>query len=310
MKFGKIALLSLLTLGSVTLSSCYIDLGFIKIGTKTENDGGGGGNTIIDDKTQNNLISKYYSGLNDNQKGTSLLNALYTLNLSKRKTLTGYSAMGSSSSGKFKFTDFDPNSTIKTVKATIDGISVDVPYGSKVLSFYSGKSTATFNKEHVWPASRLTGGRGNNDLEDDILMPRPTISEENSDRGNSVYVTGMSTSNAGWDPVTAFKNTVGVAQNIRGECARIIFYCMTGDNSLVLNDNTNNSGNNMGKISDLVEWACENPVNDREKRRNLGAQYLQGNRNAFVDHPEYVCKIWGSTNSRTKSACQKANYAY
>ena len=84
---------------------------------------------------------------------------------------------------------------------------------------------------------------------------------------------------------------------------------MTASSSLVLNDETRNDGNNMGKLTDLIKWACENPVNEREKRRNVGGEYLQGNRNAFVDHPEYACKIWGSYNSSTKSACQKANYA-
>ena len=42
---------------------------------------------------------------------------------------------------------------------------------------------------------------------------------------------------------------------------------------------------------------------NREKRRQDGGEYLQGNRNAFVDHPEFACKIWGTYNQATKQVC-------
>ena len=64
----------------------------------------------------------------------------------------------------------------------------------------------------------------------------------------------------------------------------------------------------MGKLSDLLKWNINYPVLDREKTRNEGAEYLQGNRNPFIDHPEYACKIWGNTNSTTKSICDNATY--
>jgi len=286
--------LSLLTLGSITLGGCYADFGFIQIGTKEEtnnntNNQANNNSAPINEEDQKH-INEYYSSINTNAEGTTLLNALKTLNLSKRNSTVGYNAMGTSSTGKYKFTDYDP----ATVKYTSSG----QPYGVKILSFYSGKSTTTFNREHVWPVSR-----GGDKVEDDIFMTRPTITEENSVRGNSCYVTGMNTEFDGWDPVTAFASGVGNYSNIRGECARIVFYCLTAADGLVINDNTSNSKNNMGKITDLVKWACENPVNDRERRRNNGGEFLQGNRNAFVDHPEYVCKIWGNTNSTTKKAC-------
>ena len=296
--------LSILAFSSIVLSGCYLDLGFIKFGEKPEekeqnNEEGGNnqqGGTIAayDETVQAQRILEYYSSIDTALSGDSLLAELRTLNLEKRTSLAGYNTMGSLS-GKVKFTDYDP----ATVKFTSDG----VPYGTKILSFYSGKVATNFNREHVWPKSR-----GGNLVEDDCLMVRPTIEEENSDRGNSVYKTGMASESAGWDPVTAFESSIGVYTSIRGECARIIFYCMTAATGLVLNESTSNNNNNMGVLTDLIEWACENPVNDREKRRNVGSQHVQGNRNAFVDHPEYACKIWGNTNAKTKAACQKANY--
>ena len=59
----------------------------------------------------------------------------------------------------------------------------------------------------------------------------------------------------------------------------------------------------MGRLSDLLKWNLQNSVNYREFHRQSGGQYLQGNRNAFVDHPEYACKIWGNTNDSTRSIC-------
>ena len=240
----------------------------------------------------------YYSTIDINSD--TLLSDLRTLNLKKRTSTISYGSLNS----YFKYTDYDP--------AYVQYDENNQPYANQILSFYSGKSTTSYNKEHVWPNSRGGGSKGNSGspyVENDIYMPRPTISAENSDRGNSSYVEGMCHTSNGWDPVTAFANNIGVYESIRGECARIIFYCMTVNAKLRLVDdaNTDFAGEGgrvtMGKLSDMLRWNLENPVNEREVRRQSGGQYLQGNRNAFVDHPEYACKIWGNTNDATRKIC-------
>ncbi|MDY4819468.1 MAG: Ig-like domain-containing protein [Bacilli bacterium] len=242
----------------------------------------------------------YYSSIDSSSSGDTLLTALRNLNLSRRKSTVGYSAMGTSaSSSAYIYTDYDPS----TVKTDSNG----QPYGTSILSFYSGTSTTSWNREHVWPNSRGGGSKGSTGapyIDADIYMPRPTIAAENSNRGNSEYIEGMSHSSNGWDPVTAFGED-GCYQglNIRGECARIIFYCMTVNANLTLDEGAGSNGTNMGKLSDMLKWNLLYPVNERERNRQEGGQYLQGNRNAFVDHPEYACKIWGNTNSTTKSIC-------
>jgi len=248
-------------------------------------------------------IGDYYKDVTGT--GDTLLTNLRSLNLTKRKSTVGYSGMGTSTSGMFKYTDYDPN--------YVSYDSNGQPYGTRVLSFYSGTSCTSWNREHVWPNSRGggSGGSAGSPYPDaDIYMPRPTISSENSNRGNSAYVTDMAHSSDGWDPVTAF----GVdgcykGKSIRGEAARIIFYCMTVNSKLVLNESVACNGNNMGKLTDLLEWHVDNPINERELNRNNGGQYLQGNRNAFVDHPEYVCQVWGNTNAETKAICSRDPYA-
>ena len=237
-------------------------------------------------------LASYYSSITDSMSGSSLLSALQSLNASKRKKTIGYSAMGTSASSScYVYTDYDPNYT------TTD--SNGQTYGTQVLSFYTKTSSTEWNREHVWPNSHGGGSKGSSTgtlVDSDVYMPRPTISSENSSRGNSYYVEGLNHSSNGWDPKTA-----GYAEWVRGECARIILYCVVANTSLTLNNNTSSSTPDaaMGKMETLIKWHYAYSPSEYEINRNNGGQYLQGNRNPFVDHPEYVSRIWGVSSGPT-----------
>ena len=246
----------------------------------------------------NGDAATYYNGISDSLTGDDLLSALRSLNSSKRKSTVGYDGMGTTPSGQFKYTDYDPN--------TVQYDSNHQPYGTKLISFYSGNSaTSGMNREHVWPNSH-----GGNVIENDIHMPRPTLTAENGSRGNSFYVEGKCSGTAGWDPAM---ESFGV-ESYRGDSARIIFYCMLVDSrlSLIEADSHSTSNNNkdymMGRLSHMVKWHLNYAPLQREMNRNEGAEYLQGNRNPFIDHPEYVCRIWGNANSDTQALCANDPY--
>ena len=249
----------------------------------------------------------YYNSIADDLMGNNLLVALRNLNNSKKGTNVGYSAMGTSPSGFFRYTDYDPD----TVQFDDNG----QPYGTRISSFYTYTSATSWNREHVWPNSHGGGKKGSAGApypDQDIHMPRPTITAENSSRGNSFFVEGMNHSSNGWDPYAA-----GYSELSRGEAARITFYCMTVNANLALSTtntpptggkdpitgNTYSTGNTMGNLETLLKWTVNYEVTQREKNRNEGAEYLQGNRNAFIDHPEYACRIWGDVNDKTRSIC-------
>lgn len=240
----------------------------------------------------------YYQGISTTKTDTALLTELRSLNSLRRKSTVGYDSMGTSASGSFKYTDYNP--------ATVKYDNNNQPYGTKVLSFYSGTSTNGFNREHTWPKSH-----GGNLIEADIHMTRPTISSENGSRGNSFYVEGMCSQSNGWDPA---EEDFG-DETYRGDAARIIFYGCVASSQLSLIDESyhstsnNNRDNLMGKLSDLIKWHLNYAPLQREKNRNEGAEYLQGNRNPFIDHPEYVCRVWGNTNATTKALCANDPYA-
>lgn len=243
-------------------------------------------------------LASYYSSISDSDTGTSLLSKLQSLNSTKRKKTIGYSGIGTDTGGAVIYTDYDLNSTAKD--------SNGQTYGTRVASFYTKTSATSWNREHMWPNSH-----GGNNVEADILHTRPTISSENSSRGNSFYVEGKNNSSSGWDPYTA-----GYEEWVRGECARVILYCVVAYPSFTLSDadshstSNSNKDNMMGNMNTLIKWHFNYQPNVYEKNRNDGAEYLQGNRNPFVDHPEYVAKIWSNFNSTVSSLCSNNSSTY
>ena len=135
----------------------------------------------------------YYNSLDLTKTGNDFLKDLRSLNLSKRQSTVGYSGMGTTPSGQFKYTDYDPN--------YVQYDSNGQPYGTRISSFYTYTSATSWNREHVWPNSHGGGNGGDAGTpypDADIHMPRPTISSENSSRGNSFFVDGMNHSSNGW----------------------------------------------------------------------------------------------------------------
>ena len=52
-----------------------------------------------------------------------------------------------------------------------------------------------------------------------------------------------------------------------------------------------------GNLAVLLRWHIEDPVDEWELERNEAIFQYQGNRNRFIDHPEYVELIWGTPDN-------------
>jgi hypothetical protein len=94
----------------------------------------------------------------------------------------------------------------------------------------------------------------------------------------------------------------------KGDVARMIFYMAvryegTGGNDpldLEVVDYLPSSPSgepNYAKLSTLLQWAAQDPVSSWERRRNTRIYERQGNRNPFIDHPEYIASIFGSSSN-------------
>lgn len=238
------------------------------------------GSTFVDD------YGTYYDGISNSSIGDTLRNALYDLNEDKKSDSFNY--------------DYD---NLRTLFQYVDLDWTDTSY---LVGFYDNHqlnkawdSGATWNREHVWPKSR-----NGNLVEGDLHMVRPTSTSINSARGNKFYGTNSST----YDPGQ-------YAAEYRGIAARIIFYCAIADKSLSLINASDGSGGEMGDLSDLLQWNLDYlPSKSSTAAQGLRVeQYrnkaiytrsgLQGNRNPFIDHPEYACRIWGRTDATTRSIC-------
>ncbi len=227
-------------------------------------------------------VETYYKDISDSLTGTALLNALNTLNSKKKTRSVGYKGF-------------------RTFAAKCD---IDPSGSNKIVGFYNNTevgpawdSGKTWNREHVWPDSL-----GGNKVEDDAHMVRPTSTSINSERGNKYYGSSGNT----YDPGQYIANYRGIA-------ARIVFYCAIADKSLTIIDSNSGGSNQMGKLSDLLRWNLEylpgtstKELRVEQNRNNViqTDSSGQGNRNPFIDHPEYACKIWGNTNSTTQSICK------
>lgn len=170
-----------------------------------------------------------------------------------------------------------------------------------------------WNREHVWAKSH--GDFGNTlGIGTDVHALRPCDVSVNSARSNRWFAecsteyidgdgaTGCYTSSTEW----VWKPN----ENVKGDVARMIFYMATryeGDGMEpdlqiidYLPSNNNTSDPVHAKLSDLLLWHVQDPVDDWERNRNNIIYYdYQNNRNPFIDQPEFAELIWGDLSGTT-----------
>lgn len=159
-----------------------------------------------------------------------------------------------------------------------------------------------WNREHIWPKNRGFPDRDQH-AHNDTHMLRAADKSTNADRGNRDFAAGGSQH---WEcSGCSFTSTTWEPPDVvKGDIARSLFYMDTryegGDSSqtpdLELLDQVTSLGSpNLGELCQLVQWHLDDPVSAAEQQRNDIIYSWQGNRNPFIDHPEYVLPIWGNT---------------
>jgi len=168
----------------------------------------------------------------------------------------------------------------------------------------------SWEREHVWPKSRGFPDE-NQDGYTDLHHLRPADRNINSERSNYGYNMGgktvMDKLSDGEEVPTAAKidadnNSFEPPDPAKGQVARMIFYMAVryeggpGENmpDLVLrNENNRVSEPWIGSLCALIEWNNSFPPTEFERRRNNRVMELQGNRNPFIDEPDWANLIWG-----------------
>ena len=162
-----------------------------------------------------------------------------------------------------------------------------------------------YNREHIVPQSTFNNAAP---MVSDAHHIPPADGKVNGIRSNyphgKVAVASITTRNGsklGTSGVSGYTGTVFEPINeFKGDIARMYFYFATRYENTVASytgfamfNGTSNQAFKPAFLNMLKTWHANDPVSAREIARNKAIYLRQGNRNPYIDHPEYVEKIWG-----------------
>jgi deoxyribonuclease I len=158
------------------------------------------------------------------------------------------------------------------------GVICSVYSPSFCLNYAGVPSHKVMNIEHTWPQSE--GAHG--DAKSDLHHLFPTTSSSNSMRSNYPFCDVKTIrweddqSRRGFDEYNT--HCFEPPQNHKGNVARAMFYFSLRYKKEI----------DANQEATLRRWHVADPVDADEQNRNEKIERFQGNRNLFIDHPEYV----------------------
>lgn len=208
-------------------------------------------------------------------------------------------------------------------------------YGTDQAGSYSEEGDV-YNREHSVPKSWFSEAQP---AHDDLVHLVPTDGYVNNKRGNYAFgevssasytyklqarsYNGVQYQEEGYSKLGTPKSINGVscpaspvfepADQFKGDFARIYFYfavrygnnssckATKGDGGAIFTSSYTDDNpylTDYGKAL-LLKWHNQDPVSDKEITRNNGIESIQGNRNPFVDYPEWVDKVFNHSSSGT-----------
>jgi len=212
-------------------------------------------------------------------------------------------------------TDVDANGNI------IDRYSNIMNYGCNDLGGGSNTNEGVeWNREHVFPSSWFNGSTGTPPFSD-LHNLFPSDAFVNQEKSNLPLgevtinnVGALSISQVGPDANNCTNSCNGAASGevfepanqYKGDFARVHLYmAVKYENNAASWENDNPCGDsamsgdsykfyNTCYLNMLLRWHLQDPPDQLEIDRNNAIFGIQGNRNPFVDRPEYAAQIWGN----------------
>ena len=208
----------------------------------------------------------------------------------------------------------NPTDFVNGTNMTLEDI-----YSSKAYKVGdSGSSASTcgtgWNKEHTVPQSWFGE---DSPMKSDAFHVYPTDIKMSSARGNLPYGENnapLDCSNYGYghtgtSTFPGYSGTVfdpgegGANGSYKGDLARTYFYMATRYRTTNFTSGTGNTSFTYSSgVADLtsymralmLKWHRQDPVSEKEMKRNNAIYAHQHNRNPFIDYPELVEYIWGN----------------
>lgn len=246
------------------------------------------------------IPSGYYNNANG-LTGVSLQNALKSIIASH--SVRSYANLWTD----FGKTDKRPNDSTKVWDIYSDIPSQNPPY---TFTFYIDQcgnynsENDCYNREHGFPKSHFNNAYP---MYTDLFHLYPTDGYVNSKRSNYPYA------EVGANPSYVSLNGSKVGNSVtpgysglafepidsyKGDVARSYFYmvtCYKGNSDFQNWAMANGTTLNNWASAMLLEWHHLDPVSQKEIDRNNAIYKIQGNRNPFIDNPQWADCIWGAS---------------
>ncbi len=243
-----------------------------------------------------NNTGTYYATANL-QKGSALKTALSTIIGHGTQDL-GYNALWEA----YEKTDLRPDGTIWDMYSSITHYN---PKTDRAGNYK--KEGDCYNREHSVPQSWFNK---QSPMRSDLFHVYPTDGYVNSRRGNypfgenqgEIYTSQGGLSKLGKCTTTGYHSTVfEPADEYKGDFARTYFYMATRYEDYLnswkgsIFGPTSYPGIAQWQLQMLLRWAKNDPVSEKEIKRNEAIYALQHNRNPFIDYPGLEQYVWGDS---------------
>ncbi len=239
---------------------------------------------------------EYYTSVDGVEGGAALKTALYEL-IKNHKQIS-YGSGENKTWGAFYTTDAVIENGQRRV---LDMYSPEKRYfGSK------GSAIGGMNIEHSVPKSWWGGTKNNAYC--DLHHLNPSDQDANSRKSN--YPLGELTSET-WNNGVAFvgkakvdgssTNAFEPCDEYKGDFARTYMYMFTCYQDLTWEKTQMNYANSTyptlkpWAVELLLKWHKQDPVSEKEVNRNNAVYAVQGNRNPYIDYPQFADYIWGDS---------------
>ena len=153
----------------------------------------------------------------------------------------------------------------------------DIPYGFVTTTKLVGDQSTTSKNKNGTPKHTSSGDEYN-----EVFEP------QDSDKGDIAraifYMAARYNNLSGSDPITNYEPNLTLVNHISGSGKAVY--------------STSTSPVSMGILRDLLAWNKLDPVDEFEIHRNdLIYRNYQGNRNPFIDFPQWADYIWGTVDN-------------
>ncbi|MBE0538367.1 MAG: endonuclease [Ignavibacterium sp.] len=259
-----------------------------------------------DDSTIGCVLSVDGSGKFGDSYDASTFN-LYDTQLKSALTLlvSNHTSLGYNLARDKMFMEID-NQKVNGQGATDN--TLECVYTGRLAVGYTSRTVAqnppyNFNTEHTWPQSNFNEAEP---MKSDLYHLYPTDITANSIRSN--YPFGKVVSNVTWQNGGSKLGTNSLGQIVfeprdvhKGDVSRSMFYFITRYPT--------NYGGFFTQVQEAVfrEWNKLDSVGTVEAARNNAIALLQMKRNPYIDHPEFVDRIYSFATNNVRPVFAELN---